>query len=432
MPSSLDGAVRELASGFAERFPDRAPAPATVGREAELLLVDADGRAGDCARLWPRLLEAGGRPAYDESGLLVGLHTERWFCLAEVGRGTIEIGVGPGMSLLELSGALGEALETIVPAADSIGCRVLGFGTQPRTPLGRSLLTPKARYEALVRAVGVGWLRWTVTASDQVHVAVNRHQIVPAMNAINACSGAIIALTANSSVLGGRSGANASGREALCALVSGEPMRCGAVPRRFADLEDYVRWTIGFRALVLPDGVGGFRLPGMPYAELIRGRDPDLEEWLFHEHYIWPSARPRARLGTLEVRPACQQPGASFAAAALSVGLVAAADAVGAYVEDRFRGRAGWQRLLSYRRRAVRAGLAGREPAHGFFATLIDLAETGLRDRGLGEERLLDEVRARLERRRGPADEARDVFTRGGVPALVDARALRTYPDAKE
>lgn len=421
MRQRLDVAVEALAAGFAERFPARATSPATVGREAEFPIVDSQGRAGDSAGLWPRLIEAtGGAPVLDQSELLVGVETDRWFCLAEVGRATIEVAVGPRASLFELARDLDAALGIVAPAAAAVGYRVLGHGIQPRTPHGPRLLTPKARYKALVRAVGIGWLRWTVTASDQVHVAVGRDELVATMNAMNACSGAIIALCANSAVLGGRPGANTSGREALSALVSGEPFRSGAVPRRFTDVEDYVRWTIGFRALALPDGRGGFQLPGVPYAELLRRRGPDLDGWLFHEHYVWPSARPRARLGTLEIRPACQQPGASFAAAALSVGLATSAPEVGALLEERAPGPAGWRRLLAYRRRAVKDGIRAKEPWPGFLASLVELAETGLRRRALGEEQLLDPIRGRLERREGPADRARRLFARGGIPALVD------------
>ncbi|MFN8233733.1 MAG: hypothetical protein U0V56_09780, partial [Actinomycetota bacterium] len=191
--------------------------------------------------------------------------------------------------------------------------------------------------------------------------------------------------------------------------------------RRFADAEDYVRWTAGYRALVLPDGRGGFEHPGVPYAERIAERGPDLDDWLYHEHYIWPSARPRARLGTLEIRPACQQPEASFAAAALSLGLVEANAELDAYLTERFPGPAGWRRLLAYRRAAVHAGLGAAEPAPGFLATIVELAGAALTRRGLGEEPMLDAIRDRLARRRDPADEAWALLRSGGVRALVDA-----------
>ncbi len=357
-----DRAVDALAGEFEDRFAAPRPRARRVGREAEFPVVGPDGRAGDVARLWPGLILAtGGEPQFDQSGLPIGVETGRWFALAEVGRGTIEIGTGPRASLVELRDDLEAALGVVVPVAGALGLRLLGHGIQPRTPPGRALLTPKARYEALVETIGTGWLRWTVTASDQVHVDVGRGELIRAMNALNGCSGALIALSANSAVYGGRPGA-ASGREALSARVSGEPFRHGAVPRRFGDAADYVRWTAGFRALVLPDGRGGFEFPGVPYEQRLGSRRPDFDEWLYHEHYVWPSARPRARLGTLEIRPACQQPDASFAAAALSTGLVEANADVDAYLRAAFPGPAGWRRLLAHRRAAVRRGLGAPEP----------------------------------------------------------------------
>jgi gamma-glutamylcysteine synthetase len=424
LASRIDAGVAALADAFAARFPLRARRPRLVGREAELPIVDASGRARDAAQLWPALVATTlGEPTHDASGLLTGVELARWFCLAEVGRGTIELGVGPRRSLPALDRDLRPALRTVSGLVAELGGRLLGHGIQPRTPFGQHLVTPKARYEALARETGLGWLRWTVTASDQLHVDVGRDELARAMNVVNGCSGALIALCANSAVYGGRPGA-ASGREVLSARISGEPFRNGAVPRRFADAEDYVRWTIGFRALVLPDGRGGFEHPGTTYADRLAERGPDLDEWLYHEHYVWPSARPRARLGTLEVRPACQQPGASFAAAALSLGLVEANAELDAYLTERFPGPAGWRRLLAYRRRAVHAGLGAAEPAPGFLATVVDLAGVALARRGLGEDPMLDEVRERLARRRGPADEAWARFRRGGMGELVDALAL--------
>lgn len=64
--------------------------------------------------------------------------------------------------------------------------------------------------------------------------------------------------------------------------------------------------------------------------------------------------------------------------------------------------------------------IRAKEPWPGFLASLVELAETGLRRRALGEERLLDPIRGRLERREGPADRARRLFAQGGIPALVD------------
>lgn len=426
---AIERGIEALAGRFLGRFPARAPSPRTVGREAEFTLVRPDGRAGDSSLLWEPLLEAtGGRPVHDQpapdgSRLLVGVETDRWSCLAEVGRGTIEVAVGPAASLPDLARDLEAALAAILPVVRGTGQVLLGYGIQPRTPPHPDLMTPKRRYLAFLEIVGRSWLRFGLTASDQVHVDAGRADLVPMMNAINAASGAIVALTANSSVYGGRAGRFASGREGLMRGMVPEPFRHGAVPRPFADALEYVRWTLGFRCLVLPDGRGGFRGPRATYADVLRREGPRFEDWTFHEHYLWPSARPRSRLGTLEIRPACQQPGASFAAAALEVGLAEGWREVTDLLRDAL-GPRWWGAMLAYRARAVREGVRAEEPFPGLLGKLLDVAEAALRRRGFGEERLLDELRDRLERRETPADRVRRTLRRGGPAAVVRATDL--------
>jgi gamma-glutamylcysteine synthetase len=329
--------------------------------------------------------------------------------------------------LIELRADLDRALAALSPVVRRAGYLLLGYGIQPRTPPTRSILTPKQRYLAFLDAVGRTWLRFGITASDQLHVALSRDELVPTMNLLNGLSGALIAVSANSSVYGGRPGAYASGREGLMRELVAEPFRHGAVPRPFRDLEDYVRWACGFRCLVLPAGKG-FRFPLGTFADELARSQPDLDTFLYHEHYLWPSARPRVRLGTLEIRPACQQPGLSFGPAAFALGLAQARAEVWAYLDDALGAKA-WTSLLTYRRRAIRMGLRAEEPVPGFLRTLLDLAERGLADRGFGEERMLLPIRERVEKGRGPADVARDLVRRGGIDALVAGLALELPDD---
>ena len=425
-----DRLLSDLAAGFEGRFSERVPTPRTVGREAEFPVVGADGRAGRVERLWAQVLAEGGcEPLRDEAGpggggLLIGVRSGGWSAVAEVGRGTVEVVVGPRPSIHDLAADLDAALRRLIPAARRAGLRLLGYGIQPRTPPHRALMTPKRRYDALLRAIGPRWLRFAVTASDQVHLDVTRDELIPSVNLLNAVAGAVIAVTANSPVYGGRPGGHASGREALMAGTTGEPYRHGAIPRPFADIQEYVTWASGFRCLCLPDGGGGYRLPPGSYLDHARRRGADLEEFLFHEHYLWPSARPRARLGTLEVRPACQQPGeASWAPAALAVGLGEALSDASVAMEE-LLGPGAWPLLLRYRAAAVRLGARAPEPAPGFLEALLDVAEGGLKARGYGEETLVEPLRERVAARSGPADLARSLMGAGGITELIDAMAL--------
>jgi gamma-glutamylcysteine synthetase len=418
----------DLASRFAACFPTHISGPRTVGREAEFPLVTPDGRAGDASRVWPLLIEAGCEPVHDQvpggrPGEVIGVRGPGWQCLVEVGRCTVEVVVGPRPSLGELREDFDRALAAVLPAVGRAGYRLLGYGIQPRTPPGPELLPPKRRYSVMIRATSGRWIRWCVTASDQVHVAAGRDELIPLLNAMNGLSGAIIALTANSSVYGGRRGRFASGREGLMVDVTGEPSRHGAVPYPFTGVEDWFRFVLGFRCLFLPDGRGGYVRPGRPMSEVLATR-PDLDAFLFHDHYVWPSARPRARLGTVEIRPACQQPpGASWAAAALALGLVEARREVEDLVHDRLDPEP-WPALLRFRRAAVRDGIRASPPFPGFLDELTELAGRGLEARRLGEEVLLAPLAERLDRRMGPSDEAR-MLLGGGQRGLVGALALR-------
>jgi len=431
----VDEALEEITRSFAAGFAAKAPVLRMVGREAEFPLVRSDGRAADVFRLWPLFLEWGDcEPIYDRgtngSSLIVGVEAQNWSCVIEVGRATVELSVGPRPTLHELARDMDEALRRLEDVVRRAGFCLLGFGIQPRTPASPWLLTPKLRYLALLEAIGPQWLKFCVTAADQVQVDMGQDDLIRHMNLINAASGAIIAFTANSSVYGGRVGRFASGREGLTANMVNEPYRHGSSPRPYANLEEYVRFLAGLRCLCLPDGNGGFKQVGETFTDYLRrepsARDPKAayEEFLFHEHYIWPSARPRAKIGTLEIRPACQQPADStWVPSALALGLIEAVDEVESYLEAEL-GERHWDALLRYREHAVSHGLDAQEPVPRFLKTLLDLVGDGLRRRGRKEEAFLAPAYDLLDRWSGPASRARELFGEGGVATLMEEVSL--------
>lgn len=432
---TVDRTLEEITERFASGFPKEVPAFRTVGREAEFPLVNPDGSAADVFSLWPALLNrVNCRPIHDQavdgSEFLIGVETDTWSCVTEVGKATVELSVGPRETLHGLARDMEEGLARLKEVVQESGTRLLGFGIQPKTPASEGLLTPKRRYHALLETIGSGWLKFCVTAGDQVQVDMGKDDIVRQMNLINAASGIIIALTANSSVYGGRTRGFASGRERLAANMAGEPDRHGSSPRPFADLEEYTRFLSALRCLCLPDGNGGFKAIGLPFTEYLRQRssDKDIEEtyseFLFHEHYIWPSARPRSRIGTLEVRPSCQQPaGSGWVPSALALGLVESAEEAQSFFEDAL-GPDYWSGLRRFREEAVENGLGAPEPAPDFLETVLNIARRGLEHRGRDEEGFLSPAFETLERRVGPAAKARKSFEEGGINALVEELSL--------
>lgn len=422
---SVGAAIERLADRYARSFPVRLSHPRKIGREAEFPLVWPDGRAADAALLWePLLSECGARATRDEHGSgspIVRVDFPEAAYEVEMGRATVEVVLPAAADLIELETLSRPAIARLVRAAAAQGMYVLGYGIQPRTPPGAGLMTPKRRYLALSRAVGRPWMHFTTTASDQAQVDISRAELVGAVNLMNLLSGAIIALTANSSVYAGRIGRFVSGREGL--LTGLGEHRHGMTPRRFGGLDEFLAFLCGQRCYVLPEGRRFVRY-GRPFTAYLAAHGAALtagvwNAYLWHEHYTWNSARPRVSHATIEVRPACQQPpDESLAAAALSLGLVEALPEAAAFVDD-LLGPDPWPAMAAYRRDAVRRGVRAREPAPRFLAGLVDLSARALWRRGRGEERYLEPIRGRLERRTLPADRAAAMFRGRGIEAMI-------------
>ena len=254
MEPSLHRAYEALADRFAAHFPPRLDGPRTVGREAEFPVVDQTGRAADVDQLWPLLLGNEDGAENEKSGslsplkvkrdavntdLIVGLDGAAYSYALEVGKGTIELNVGPYATLFELEIAFRSAVERLVRAAAKLGWRVLGYGVQPLSPPTRDLLSPKQRYHALADVMGADWIWYTVTASDQTHVDISRDEAVSMLNFGSLIAPVVVALCANSPLAAGALTADCSGREGrMITARYGE--RHGMIARPYTDLTDFV------------------------------------------------------------------------------------------------------------------------------------------------------------------------------------------------
>jgi gamma-glutamylcysteine synthetase len=272
--------------------------------------------------------------------------------------------------------------------------------------------------------MGDEWLWYAVTASDQLQVDIGRAELVHMLNFGNLMAPVIIALCANSPVYGARLSPYCSAREGRMAAIHANEHRHGMPVRPYTSLEDYVATTAQSAYLIrLADGEV---VPSSQrFDDYLAENGPDFAAFLFHEHYIWNSARLRVAYGTLEIRPACQQPwGEQMAAAALALGLVEASTAIDAYVQGQL-GDGYWETMRTYQRQAIQRGLAAPQPSPGFLATLVEMAEEGLRRRGRGEEHLLAPIYQRLGRAENPAQRARRIFVTDGLHGLLAHAAIR-------
>lgn len=418
-----------LANRFAAGFSASSPGWRSVGREAEHPVVDAHGRAVDIADLWTALAEPGDMKAKYEGDLLVQLDGDRFSFAAEVGKGTIEIVLPPSEDLFGIQANYEEARERLLFAASRFGFRVLGYGIQPITAPTREFMAPKQRYGTLMDIIGDSWLWFTLTASDQVHVAIGRDEIVPYANLTNALSAVTVGLCANSPVYLGQEHGVCSAREARMATIYAEHHRHGMPAAPARDLPHYIE-QIAVQPFLMERIDGLTRVYGRPFVEWLEahgGADApgSFEAFELHDHYIWNSGRPRNRHGTLELRSACQQPPHEhMAAATLGLGMVAAAPALAKLLDERL-GAGAWEAMRQWHHDVIRVGLAAEEPAPGLLHAILDRIEDALWQRGRGEERLLVPLRKRADARENPAQRALDTLRGRGLAAMIDQVSLR-------
>jgi gamma-glutamylcysteine synthetase len=275
--------------------------------------------------------------------------------------------------------------------------------------------------------MGAEWLWYTVTASDQCHVAIGRAELVKLLNFGNLMAPVLIALCGNSPIHSGRLSRFCSSREGRMVNIHANEHRHGMPARPYTSIVDYVR-TVS-QSTYLIARAGGEVIPiSRPFTDYLREHGPDFPAFLFHEHYIWNSARLRTAYGTIEIRPACQQPWPEqMAAMSLSVGLIEAADAIDAYVQN-VLGEEYWSIMRTYHQQAIRFGLAAPQPAPRFLETIVELATTGLQLRGHGEASLMTPLANRLYRRLNPAQRNQRIFDFDGMAGILSQASI--YPGA--
>jgi gamma-glutamylcysteine synthetase len=160
-----------------------------------------------------------------------------------------------------------------------------------------------------------------------------------------------------------------------------------------------------------------------------RGRDlegrevevrPEPADIDVHNSCYWFNAR-ISRYFTVENRISDQQPADDLMApAAFSLGLATSLDEAWEEVAAR-----DWAGLRRQRDEACRAGLAtDDEQLIGLCEKALELADQGLRLRGLGEERFLAPMYQRLGVRENPGQQVRAIFEEGGIQGLLEARNL--------
>lgn len=414
--------LQSLTDEFVATFPPQLRGPRTIGREAEHPLVDANGAFVDISELLPELAAPGDMTTkYDAAypKMLVGLSGDDFSYALEVGRGTIEINTRPCADLFQVEQCYQAALARLQQAADPRDWRILGYGIQPVSPPSLPLLTPKQRYEALLERMGDEWFWYAVTASDQAQIDIARPELLTQLNTGLLMAPVIIALCANSPVVGGQLLGFASTREGHMCSTTPFDQRHGMPITAYDSIEEFIARLAKLDVLLRREGAR--LLPDWGrFDEKMRTGQVDFDDFLLHDHYIWHSARLRTAYSTIELRPACQQPGdESMAVSALCLGLVEAAEAIHAFVSERL-GPNYWLRMRSWHRSVITSGLAAPEPTQDFLETILRLAEDAVAARGLAEEVYFAPLWQRLDKKENPAQAARRVFLGSGMEGLLE------------
>ncbi len=446
--------LRQFETGLA-RF-DR-PDAVRIGAELKLPLVRESGEAAsreEVESLWRFLAE---RAWTDdtENGRLIGAsrpgEMNDTVGSSETGYCKTEFSLAHVSDLHALSRQLDELRSDLDAFSARSGLHFLGCGVHPVTPPGPDLRVIKERAsvwgeifrsnEIIPAGEGDDMDLFTVNAGSHVHVSLPPTDAIEAVNVINGFAPAQFALNANAGVWRNTIDPD---HEMVSEIFwdwwAPARGRVGIPPEPFTDLAHYAEMIAGLDLLYVkrPDGpltfdksptLGEFLAAGSHPARTLAGEAIDISpapgDLDLHNSCYWFNAR-ISRYFTVENRVNDQQPPDDLLfPAILTTGLAAALpegrEALAAYA---------WDDIIRARPDACRRGLdaqVGSQPVTRLIGEMLDVAETGLKRRGRGEEHFLEPIRARFAAGTNPARQARAIFAEGGAPALVRARTLARH-----
>ncbi len=445
--------VEELKKATAGRGPED---ELRLGAEMKFPLVKEDGAAADLKTvhaLWQHLRGLGWELANDpmaEAPVGAKKPGEKNDTVASCETGFCK----PEFSLAHVAGLFGlekqiqDLKEELRPFAEKHNVHFLGYGIQPVTPPSRRLMMKKTRASVWDKVFGANRVLpeqdgddvclFTVNAAQHIHAGLPPERMIQAVNVLNGFAGAQVALTANSSVWRGR-----KDPEYKCVAEKfwdwwmPERNRAGIPEEPFENMDHYIQTVANFKPVYVKRDGAPVLLKNYPtFAEYFRqqqarGQDldgneitvmPHEDDIRLHNTCYWFNARVSGYF-TVENRANDQQPpGGLMTVGALTLGLCSALDEAWEELRSQL-----WPDLRRSRGIACQRGLADnwtQPPLAELSARMLDLAKTGLRKRGLGEETFLAPLEERCRARQCPADEAASLFEQKGIESLLSARSL--------
>ncbi|MCB5910018.1 glutamate-cysteine ligase family protein [Streptomyces pinistramenti] len=452
--------------------------PRRVGLELEFPVVEtATGRGLDrdgAQRLWRTLAAHDMSWALVEETVVGGVTGVRRrtagfdeLVNTDTGVCTVEVSLAPRDTVGQAVEAAGDVLRMLQGHLEVMGYTLLCAGVQPRTWFDPGRKTRKDWYLLLTRR----WHfhHWFVPiAAHQAAVDVTPDEAVRAVNVLSGFAGVFTALTACSPIARGavqpwKEMRNRVWYERSMRVPAPEAMYTsnGIPDEPFSDMSAYIEhfWDSRIYFLTNLKSSGFEVLGGKSFKEFLLSRNsvparqidgtlvrvtPD-RDMLDHIHqYGWPAAKLHyafdSRTDIDEVRAALTQgrigeyfeehaancyvenrtcgvapQGEEGVAAALTLGIVERLDDAEALWKE-----LPWQEWRLLWMRASTHGLSAEdERSLAMMRKVLELAASGLRARGWGEETFLAPLFTRLERRETPADRMIAAFRAGGVPRLL-------------
>lgn len=438
-----------------------------IGSELKFPLVTPDGRAANLSKtqaFWDFLALKGWKPLIDpHSRKIIGatkqgeMNEHRVSC--ETGYCKIEFSLAHTDNLITLYYTIEDIKKLLTEFSEEHKVAFLGFGLQPVTPPGKHLLMKKSRnlfWERLFGGNnyispenGTDVHLFTISAANQVHIDVTMDEAIDAINVFNGIAGAQVAMTANSNIWRGK-----IDPEYKCLgemfwewwLKERHQTRYGVPERKFNDLKDYFLHILKFPPVYVRREGTPVALPYCPtFSDFYfcsteemncergtltegrcgltaEGRMREVNRELYdldqHFTFFWHNAR-LSRYYTLENRINDQQPSDEIMAIpALTLGIMEnlnnAVSLINGYP---------WKLLMESRILSAQHGLNAN--VHGIpilqlSKGIVEIAEHGLKKRGLGEEVFLTPLKERLEEKFCPADVAARTFRAEGPEGFVE------------
>lgn len=451
--------IREISETFHQSIDDTfncADEPMNrIGAELKFPVVDGNGLPPSQEKidaLWRYLADKGWQakidPVTDE---IVGAkypgelnHTQAG---CETGYCKVEFSLAHVGDLHVLSQQVEALRATLKPFSEQHNIHFLGYGIQPCAAPSSDLFLTQARSsvweevcpsnQILPKNEGDDVNMFTVNAGSHVHCSVPADEAVNVVNLFNGYAPAFIALTANSSVWKNRISNYLCIAEKFWDWWSPASDRSGLAPREFNNLPDYLESVLDYRPIfIMRDGNPILlkdydRFIDFYSSEFAQGETLDNEmvniapteaDLGLHNSCYWYCGR-ISKYYTVELRCCDQQrPDELLSVSSLVLGLVSNGDAAREALSS-----ITWEELAEARHQACLNGLEGvyaRGTLADFAKMLVDIAEEGLRKRGLGEEIYLEAAKKRCEKGVSPGAEIRNIFENQGINGVLETCAL--------